>query len=413
VNSPVRAFRAVGGAPPVIARGCGAHVTDLDGNTYIDYVGSYGPAILGHAHEAVVEAIRDAARRGSSYGAPTEPETLLAEAVTDAVASIEKVRFVNSGTEAAMTAVRLARGATGRAKIVKCRGCYHGHGDALLVAAGSGATTLGVPSSPGVPHGATADTLLVEYNHTGAMQEAFSAHGQEIAAVLIEPVAGNMGVVAPVEGYLREVRELCDQHGALLILDEVMTGFRLAYGGAQELLCVRPDLTTLGKVIGGGLPVGAVGGPAAIMDRLAPEGPIYQAGTLSGNPLAMSAGLAVLRALRSEGVYDRLEATSAALETKLREAARDAGLETEICLNRVGSMMCCFFRPPPVTNYAQATASSTPAFAAWFHAMLEAGIYLPPSQFEAMFVSAAHCEQDLNRTVEAASEAFARAGEYL
>jgi glutamate-1-semialdehyde 2,1-aminomutase len=408
VNSPVRAFAAVGGTPPVIAKAAGARIADIDGNEYIDYVGSYGPTILGHAPEPVVTAISKAIHRGTSYGAPTEAETLLAEAILAAVDSIERIRFVSSGTEAAMSAVRLARGATGRPKVVKFAGCYHGHADALLVSAGSGATTLGVPSSPGVPPGATADTLLLPYNDLAAAGAAFDGHGEKIAAVLVEPVAGNMGVVPPAEGFLPGLRDLCDRHGALLIFDEVMTGFRLALGGAQALYGVRPDLTILGKIVGGGLPVGAFGGRHDLMHHLAPEGPVYQAGTLSGNPAAMAAGLATLQQLRAEGFYEELERKSALLADGLAGAAAAAELAEKICLNRVGSMLCCFFTPGPVTGYASATASDTKAFATWFHAMLDAGVYLAPSQYEALFVSAAHSEDDIHQTVEAASRAFAK-----
>ncbi len=413
VNSPVRAFSAVGGTPPVIERAKGSKLTDIDGNEYIDYVGSYGPAILGHAPEPVVTAICKAIHRGTSYGAPTEVETHLAEAIVAAVESIEKLRFVSSGTEAAMSAVRLARGATGREKIVKLIGCYHGHADALLVSAGSGATTLGVPSSAGVPASATADTLLVAYNDAGAMRAAFAEHGEEIAAVLVEPVAGNMGVVPPAEGYLSSLRDVCDAHGALLIFDEVMTGFRVAFGGAQALYGVRPDLTVLGKIVGGGMPVGAFGGPADVMKHLAPEGPVYQAGTLSGNPAAMAAGLATLQELRAEGFYEELERKSALLEAGLRKAAAGADLGGRVCLNRVGSMLGCFFTPGEVTDYASATASNAKAYAAYFHAMLAAGVYLAPSQFEAMFASAAHSEEDIGRTCEAAGLAFAKAAKLL
>ena len=413
VNSPVRAFAAVGGTPPIIERGKGSKLTDIDGNEYIDYVASYGPMILGHAPESVVTAIGKAVLRGTSYGAPTEGETHLAEAIISAVASIEKIRFVSSGTEATMSAVRLARGATGRDKIVKLIGCYHGHADALLVSAGSGATTLGVPSSPGVPAGATADTMLLAYNDLPGMAAAFAAHGDEIAGVLVEPVAGNMGVVPPADGYLAGLRRLCDDHGTLLIFDEVMTGFRVAFGGAQELYGVRPDLTALGKIVGGGMPVGAFGGPAALMKHLAPEGPVYQAGTLSGNPAAMAAGLATLQEIRTEGLYEQLERTSASLEAHLRAAAEEAGLKEKVFFTRVGSMMCCFFTPGPVTDYASATASNTKAYAAYFHAMLDAGIYLAPSQYEAMFVSAAHSEADIDQTGRAASTAFAEAAKLL
>jgi len=413
VNSPVRAFCAVGGSPPIVAKASGSRITDIDDNTYIDYVGSYGPAILGHAPEHVVTAINKQVLRGTSYGAPTEVETRLAEAIVAAVDSVEMVRFVSSGTEAGMTAVRLARGATGRRKIIKCVGCYHGHMDALLVSAGSGATTLGIPSSPGVPPGTVGDTLLVGYNDLAAVEETLASADGQVAAVLLEPVAGNMGVIPPVEGYLQGLRELCSRAETLLIFDEVMTGFRVAYGGAQGLFGVRPDLTVMGKVIGGGMAVGAVGGPREIMKHLAPRGPVYQAGTLSGNPVAMSAGLATLEALKAEGFYESLEATSAALEAGLRDAAAQAGLEEKVCFNRVGSMLCCFFTPGPVCDYASAMRSDTEAFAAYFQAMLDAGVYLPPSQFEAIFVSAAHDEADIAETVAAARGAFRAAAKLM
>ena len=413
VNSPVRAFTAVGGTPPVIARAAGAYVTDLDENTYIDYVGSYGTAILGHAHETVVTAITKTVRHGTSYGAPTELETLLAEAIVAAVQSIEKVRFVSSGTEAVMSAVRLVRGATGRDKILKCIGCYHGHSDALLVSAGSGATTLGVPSSPGVPAGATADTVLVPYNDLAAARAAFRKHPDQIAGMLIEPVAGNMGVVPPAKGYLAGLRKLCDTNGALLVFDEVMTGFRVAYGGAQALCGVAPHVTVLGKVIGGGMPVGAFGASAELMRHLAPEGPVYQAGTLSGNPAAMAAGLATLQLLQQGGIYEELERRSADLADGLAETAGAAGLGDKVCLNRVGSMLTCFFTPGPVTDYDAATAANADAFAAYFHRMLAGGVYLPPSPYEAMFVSAAHSDEDVSRTIDASAGAFAAAAEAL
>jgi glutamate-1-semialdehyde 2,1-aminomutase len=413
VNSPVRAYAAVGGMPPVIARAKGATITDVDNNTYIDYVCSYGPAILGHAPDAVVTAVNKAARRGTSYGAPTAAETQLAEVIAAGVESIEKVRFVSSGTEAAMSAVRLARAATGRDKVVKCIGCYHGHADALLVSAGSGAATLGVPSSPGVPAGATADTLLAPYNDPRAVQSLLADHGGDVAAVLVEPVAGNMGVVPPADGYLHALRELCDDAGALLVFDEVITGFRVAYGGAQTLYGVRPDLTVLGKIIGGGLPIGAVGGPADLLDQLSPTGPVYQAGTLSGNPVATAAGLATLQHLREDGFYDILERRSAELAGGLGRAAKAAGLDGKVCINRVGSMLSCFFAPPPVTDYAAASSADAEAHAAWFHAMLSGGVYLAPSGFEAMFVSAAHTSQDVGRTVTAAEAAFEAAAKLM
>jgi glutamate-1-semialdehyde 2,1-aminomutase len=413
VNSPVRAYAAVGGNPPFIARACGARVVDLDGNEYLDYVGSWGPAILGHAPQEVLTAINKVLRGGTSFGAPTLHEVRLAEAVVSAFASIQKVRLTSSGTEAVMTAVRLARGATGRAKIVKFIGGYHGHADPLLVQAGSGATTLGEPSSPGVPEGATAETLLLDYNDLPAVEAAFESHGPDIAAVLVEPVAGNMGVIPPDDGFLPGLRELCSNHGTLLVADEVMTGFRLDRGGAQERFAFHADLTTLGKIIGGGLPVGAVGGSAELMDHLAPLGPIYQAGTLSGNPAAMAAGEATLQALLEDGVYARLESTSASLEAGLREAAQTVGLDGKICIQRVGSMLSVFFTPGPVRNYTQATASNPAAFTAFFHAMLAAGVYLPPSPYESWFVSLAHDANDIRATVRAAESAFQQAAEHM
>jgi glutamate-1-semialdehyde 2,1-aminomutase len=392
-----------------MVRGRGARITDVDGNTYVDYVGGYGPAILGHCPQAVVTAISKAVHHGGSFGAPTEAETRLAEMIVEAFASIQKVRFTSSGTEAVMSAIRLARGATGRSKIIKCIGCYHGHSDAMLVSAGSGATTLGVPSSPGVPAGAVADTVLVPYNDLAATAAAAEAVRGQLAAVLVEPVAGNMGVVPPVGGYLAGLRKLCDEHGALLIFDEVITGFRLAYGGAQELYGVRADVTTLGKIIGGGLPVGAFGGSDEIMKHLAPQGPVYQAGTLSGNPAAMAAGVATLEMLREKGFYQRLEQASASLEAGLREAAGQA-VGGKVSFNRVGSMLTCFFVCGPVVDYASATRTDTKAFAAYFHVMLRGGVYIAPSQYEAMFVSSAHGEDEIRRTVVAAAEAFAAAG---
>lgn len=410
VNSPVRAYQAVGGEPVFVASAKGSHLTDVDGNEYVDYVCSYGPAILGHAHESVLAAIRDAIERGTTYGAPTEAEVALAERIAGAIDSVEKVRFVSSGTEALMTAIRLARGATGRSKIVKCVGCYHGHSDALLVQAGSGAMTLGVPSSPGVPAGSTADTLLVPYNDAQAVADVCS---EDVAAVLVEPVAGNMGVVPPREGYLAELRAICDRSGALLVFDEVITGFRVAYGGAQAVFGVRPDLTTLGKIIGGGMPVGAIAGPAALMDHLSPVGAVYQAGTLSGNPVAMAAGLATLAILAEPGFYDALEQRSASLEAGLKSAAAEAGLAERVCFHRVGSMLGCFFAPPPVDDYAAALACNTDAFGDYFQVMLDGGVFLAPSQFEAMFVSAAHSADDVEQTVTAASRGFAAAGAKL
>ena len=413
VNSPVRAFQAVGGTPPIICGAQGATITDIDGNEYIDYVGSYGPAILGHAQEQIVTAITKAARRGASYGAPTEAETKLAELVLIAYPTAEMVRFVNSGTEACMSAVRLARGATGRNKIVKCIGCYHGHSDGLLVQAGSGALTLGIPSSAGVPASLTSETLLMPYNDLAATRALLAAHGPSIAAILIEPVCGNMGVVLPRPGYLKALRELCDANGSLLIFDEVMTGFRLSFGGVQELYGVQADITTLGKVIGGGLPVGAYIGSTKLMSNISPLGPIYQAGTLSGNPLAMAAGRAALEQLRDGAVYGRLEALGETLAEGLKDAVGQAGLAGKVCINRAGSMITPFFTPGPVTDYATATASNTQAFAAFFHGMLEAGIYLPPSQFEAWFISTAHTDADITATSQAAVHAFRAAGKLL
>ena len=409
VNSPVRAHAAVGGEPVFIQSARGAWVTDLDGRRYVDYIGSYGPLILGHAHPAVVAAASEALAGGSTFGAPTRRETELARAVVAAVGSAERVRFVSSGTEAAMTAIRLARGATGRDRIVKCAGCYHGHADAMLVAAGSGAMTLGVPSSPGVPAGATADTAVIPYNDAQAAEAAIDA---QTAAILVEPVAGNMGVVPPGPGYLQALRATCDRTGAMLVFDEVMTGFRLAYGGAQQRYGITPDLTALGKVIGGGLPVGAVAGPEAILRHLAPAGPVYQAGTLSGNPVAMAAGIATLQVLAEEGFYEQLEQRSAELETHLAAAAVGAGLARRVCIQRVGSMLSCFFRragepTDAVSDYDEAAESGTAAFATFFHAMADAGVLLAPSPFEAMFVSAAHGPEELDHTRQAAEAAFA------
>ncbi len=413
VNSPVRAYCAVGGTPPVIAKAAGASITDLDDNTYLDYVGSFGPAILGHAPEQVVTAINKVARRGTSFGALCELETGLAGAIVAAMGSIEKVRFVTSGTEAVMTACRLARATTGRDKIIKCIGGYHGHSDGMLVSAGSGATTLGQPSSPGVPAGAAADTILVGYNDLPAAAGAFVDSPDKIAAILIEPVAGNMGVILPQEGYLQGLRDLCDANGALLIFDEVITGFRLAYGGAQEVFGVQADLTTLGKIIGGGLPIGAVGGRSELMNNLAPAGKVYQAGTLAGNPIAMAAGIAVLNVLRGDGVYDRLQEVADTLAAGLAEAAERAKLTGHVTLNHISSMLCCFFSAGPVSNYDQATASNTEAFAAYFHKMLDEGIYLPPSQFETMFVSTAHTTCDIERTIDAAAKGFLTAAKFM
>jgi glutamate-1-semialdehyde 2,1-aminomutase len=406
VNSPVRAFRAVGGTPRFIREAKGARITDVDGRSYIDYVCSWGPMILGHADEETVEALRSAIERGTSYGAPTELEVLIAEEIIDAVPSIEMVRMVNSGTEAVMAAIRLARGVTGRNKIIKFEGCYHGHVDSLLVRAGSGVATLGLPDSPGVPAHLARDTITVPFNDPEALKRAFAEH-RDIAAVIVEPVVGNMGCVLPRPGYLDLMRELTRRNGALLIFDEVMTGFRLARGGAQELYGVTPDLTTLGKIIGGGLPVGAYGGSRDIMQYVAPSGPVYQAGTLSGNPLAMTAGLVTLRRLRDPDVYRRLDLAGARLCAGLMEAAREAGVE--VTINRAGSMWTVFFTAGPVEDWASAAKSDRGRFARFFHAMLDEGVYLPPSQFEAAFISLAHDDAVLDKTVEAARRAFARA----
>jgi len=404
VNSPVRAFRAVGGDPPVIAHGRGARIYDVDGNEYIDYVCSWGPLILGHAPPAVVEVLRRAAERGTSYGAPTELELEMAQLVVDAVPSIEMVRFVSSGTEATMSALRLARAYTGRSKVLKFDGCYHGHADGLLVKAGSGVATLGLPDSPGVPESYARETLVAPYNDLAAVREIFDRDGRDIAAVIVEPVAGNMGVVAPQPGFLEGLREITRQAGALLIFDEVITGFRVSYGGAQALYGVMPDLTCLGKIIGGGLPVGAYGGRRDVMAMVAPAGPVYQAGTLSGNPMAMAAGITMLRTLRDGGIYQALEIVTAELAAGLADAARHA--EAEVTINRVGSLMTVFFTAGPVTDYASARASDTERYGRFFRAMLDRGVYLAPSQFEALFVSAAHGSADVAQTVEAAREAF-------
>lgn len=402
VNSPARAFGGVGGEPLSIDRGEGAYLHDIDGNRLIDFVGSWGPHILGHRHPAVIAAVERALQRGTSFGAPTEIESELAETIIAAVPSIEKLRMVNSGTEATMSAIRLARGFTGRDVIVKFAGCYHGHVDSLLVQAGSAATTLGVPSSPGVPKGCTADTICLEFNDLPALEAAFQARGGEIAGVILEPIVGNMGLVLPEPGFLEGVRQICDRHGALLIFDEVMTGFRVAYGGAQARFAIRPDLTTLGKIIGGGMPVGAYGGRADVMNSISPAGPVYQAGTLSGNPLAMACGLATLQTLRETNPYPRLEAETERLTRGLSEAARDAGLPHSA--PRAGSMFTLFFQGERVTNYTKAARSDTARFARYFWGMIERGVYLPCSQFEANFVSAAHTPADIDATISAARE---------
>jgi glutamate-1-semialdehyde 2,1-aminomutase len=405
VNSPVRAFRAVGGAPRFIARAEGARLWDVDGRSYLDFVGSWGPLILGHAAPAVVEAVTEAVRRGTSYGAPTALEVEMAEAVSAAYPSMEMVRLVSSGTEAAMSAIRVARGATGRDLIVKFDGCYHGHADSLLVKAGSGGATFGVPDSKGVPAALAELTLTVDFNELDAVRALFRARGDRIAAVIVEPVAGNMGVVPPAPGFLEGLREVTRAHGALLVFDEVITGFRVAYGGAQERYGVQADLTCLGKIIGGGLPVGAYGGRRAVMSEVSPLGGVYQAGTLSGNPLAVTAGLAAIRALADRRAYARLETLGARLEQTLREGAQKAGVP--LTVNRVGSMLTAFFCAEPVTDYASAREADTARYARFFQGMLERGVYLAPSQFEAAFVSLAHSEADLDTAGRAAAETLA------
>ncbi len=399
VNSPVRAFRGVGGTPLFIERGEGSRIYDVDGNEYIDYVGSWGPLILGHRFPPVIDALRQVLEIGTSFGAPTEREVELAELIRECVPSVEMVRLVNSGTEATMSALRVARGFTGRDLVVKFEGCYHGHVDSLLVKAGSGMATLGIADTAGVPRPFAETTLALPYNSVEAVEAAFRERGSQIAAVIVEPVVGNMGCVPPLDGYLEALRRITEQHGALLIIDEVMTGFRLALGGAQERYGIKPDLTTLGKIIGGGLPIAAYGGRADVMNKIAPVGPIYQAGTLSGNPLAVSAGIAMLRHLKAHPeIYDQLERRTAQLT-----AAAPPG----VTVNRVGSMFTFFFTPDPVTDWESAKRSDTARFGKFFHWMLEHGVYLAPSQFEAGFVSAAHSEQDIARTVDVAREFFA------
>lgn len=405
VNSPARAFGGVGGNPLIIDRGEGAYLFDVDGNRLIDYIGSWGPHILGHRHPAVIRAIEAALQKGTSFGAPTEAETELAQLIVDAVPSIEKVRMVNSGTEATMSAIRLARGFTGRDRIIKFAGCYHGHVDSLLVQAGSGALTLGVPSSPGVPKGCTADTIVLEYNQPQQLADVLKAEGDQIAAIILEPVVGNMGCVPPEPGWLESCRELCTRHGVVLIFDEVMTGFRVAFGGAQERYGIRPDLTTLGKIVGGGLPVGAYGGRSDIMDCISPVGPVYQAGTLSGNPLAMASGIATLRTLRETNPYPRLEQVTQRLCAGLKDAAGAAGIPVSI--GQVGSMFTLFFNTERIVSFAQAGKSDTKRFAKYFWNMIERGVYLPCSQYEACFVSAAHSDADLEATLTAARESLA------
>ncbi len=405
VNSPVRAFKGVGGVPRFIRSASGCRIFDADGNSLIDYVGSWGPMILGHAHPTVTEALKEAVSRGTSYGCPTELEVELAELICGAIPSIEMIRLVNSGTEAGMSVLRLARGATGRDKIVKMAGCYHGHADSLLSSAGSGVATLGLPDSPGVTKSAAADTITVPFNDLASVERAFDAHPNQIAAVILEPIVGNMGLVPPLPGYLKELRELTTRRNALLIFDEVMTGFRVHFAGAQGLYDIRPDLSMFGKVIGGGLPVGAYGGRKDLMQQIAPAGPIYQAGTLSGNPLAVTAGLATLKLLKDGSIYADLERKGARLAEGLADAAQKSGIP--ICQTRVGSMVGFFFQSGPVTDYDSAKLSDTARYAKFFHGMLEAGVYLAPSQFEAGFISAAHSDDDIETTIKTAQKVMA------
>ncbi|QDU58484.1 glutamate-1-semialdehyde 2,1-aminomutase [Aeoliella mucimassa] len=405
VNSPARAFGAVGGEPIFIEQAEGAYLIDVDGNRYLDYIGSWGPMILGHAYPPVIEALQHSIARGTSYGAPTPGENELAELIIELVPSVDKVRLVNSGTEATMSAIRLARGATGRDKILKFAGNYHGHVDSLLVAAGSAAATLAVPNSPGVTSGASTDTIVLEYNDAEALAAAFAQHGSEIAGVIFEPVCGNMGVVIPTTEFLTALRSLTREHGALLICDEVMTGFRLSPGGAQQLLGIEPDITTLGKIVGGGLPVGAYGGSAEIMGHILPEGKVFQAGTLSGNPLATAAGSTTLRTLRDNPPYERLEALTAQLEAGLNEAIQSTGVTANVA--RIGSMITLFFSEQPITDWSTAATCDIKRFAQYFWGMMDRGFYLPCSQYEAMFVSAAHTPEEIDATITAAREVLA------
>ena len=400
VNSPVRAFRGVGGQPFFAERAAGARVWDVDGNEYIDYVGTWGPAILGHAHPAIIEAVKAAADRGTSFGIPSNPEVRMAQLVKDCVPSVEKVRMVNSGTEACMSAIRVARGFTDRPKIIKFDGCYHGHADSLLVKAGSGALTCGNPDSGGVPAEFTAHTIVLPFNDRDAVEQAFAANEGQVAGIILEPVAGNAGVYLPREGYLQFLREITAANGSLLIFDEVMTGFRVSLGGAQERFGITPDLSCFGKIIGGGLPVGAFGGRAEVMDVLAPDGPVYQAGTLSGNPLAMAAGLAALEELKNGAAHEQLEAKGARLEAGLNAAAEKAGIP--VITQRAGSMSCLFFAEQPVHNLADAMQADRARFKKYFHGMLAEGVYLAPSAFEAAFLSAAHTDADIDATIAAA-----------
>ncbi len=404
VNSPVRAFKSVGGDPIFMERGSGCMIYDVDGNAYIDYVLSWGPMIAGHAHPQVTQALIEAAKRGTSFGTPTAPEVELARMIQEAYPSMELIRLVNSGTEATMSAIRLARGYTKRDKIIKFEGCYHGHADSLLVKAGSGATTLGIPDSPGVPADFARNTITVPFNNFDAVEEVMHHCGDDIACIIVEPVPGNMGVVPPEKGFLMSLSDIAEQFDTLLIFDEVMSGFRVAYGGAQELYHITPDITCLGKVIGGGLPVGAYGGKREIMEKIAPVGPVYQAGTLSGNPLAVTAGIETLKILSQPGTYERLNRLSEQLSEGLKDAAKSAGIPTYH--TRVGSMLCTFFTEGPVTDYESAKRSDTSAFARFFLAMLEEGVYLAPSQFEAVFLSTAHTEEHIEKTIKAAHRVF-------
>jgi len=408
VNSPVRSFLAVGGTPAFLARGQGSRVWDVDGNEYIDYLGSWGPLVLGHAHPAVVDAVKEAAEKGTSFGAPVEQEVALATLICQALPSVEMVRLVNSGTEACMSAIRLARAFTGRNKVVKFAGCYHGHADGLLVKAGSGAMTHGIPTSAGVPESYASETLVAEYNQLSTVEAAFASFPTDIAAIIVEPVAGNMGVVPPAAGFLEGLRRLTADNGALLIFDEVITGFRISYGAAQGLFGVSPDITCLGKIIGGGLPVGAYGGRREIMERVAPLGDMYQAGTLSGNPLAVAAGVAALDELKQPDVYARLDAMAQRLTDGLSQVFNRA--EVPSTINRVGSMFTGFFNPGPVDTLAQVEQSDISAYGRYFHAMLDRGVYLAPSQFEAGFISLAHTEDDIDRTIAAAEASLNKRG---
>ena len=404
VNSPVRAFKAVGDHPVFIERGEGAYLYDVDGNKYVDYICSWGPLLLGHQPEAVSKAVMTALTKGSTYGAPTGIEVEMAKKIVDAVPSVEMVRMVSSGTEATMSALRLARGYTGRNKIVKFEGCYHGHADHLLIKAGSGALTFGVPSSPGVPESIASETLTAQYNDIDSVKALFAQYPGQIAAVIVEPIAGNMGLVLPKEGFLEGLREVTAEHGALLIFDEVISGFRASYGGAQKVYNIMPDLTCMGKIIGGGLPVGAYGGKKEIMMHVAPVGPVYQAGTLSGNPLAMAAGMAILDELAKPGVYEAIEAKTKKLVDGLRQAADQAGVKVSI--NHSASLFTIFFTETPVDSYAAAMTSNTEQFKVFFQSMLDQGYYLPPSQFECWFVSQAHSDEDIANTILAAEKAF-------